>query len=84
VVEGEAEREAGKRNGVVERRRKGRRKKGWVAGGWMEEWASVHPLLSYHIYNYTHELVLSSNVLIDVNFFYFCQLSVIFFTIKYK
>jgi hypothetical protein len=35
----------------------------------MEEWASVHPLLSYHIYNYTHELVLSSNILIDVNFF---------------
>jgi hypothetical protein len=34
VVEGEAEREGGKRNGVVERRRKGGRKKGWVAGGW--------------------------------------------------
>jgi hypothetical protein len=45
VVEGEAEREAGKRNGVVERRRKGRRKKGWVAGGWMEEWGKCTPVI---------------------------------------
>jgi hypothetical protein len=37
-------------------------------GGW-KSGASAHPLLSYHIYNYTHELVLSSNILIDVNFF---------------